>query len=655
MSQVNKMMKRLSVLFLCIVCIGTYANSVNNQFHYDDEHSIVNNYHIRDLGNIGSYFLDPSMFSVDADKAMYRPLLLVSYSINYMISLVITDKGPNGGYQVQGYHVVNVLIHTVNTILVFEIAACLIGAGAFIGALLFAIHPLCSEPVNYISSRSESLAALFYLATLLSFIHSRGKRKTLIVSSWITMVCGLLCKATVVTVPIVILAYDFFCVANGSWKNFKDGFLARHIPYLFIVISYLLVITSNGFLPRSIGQTARGWWPQFLTQVKAVPFYVYKMFVPINLSVEPQFSEQHYFNDVTLVSIALVFTLFFLIIIQLCKRWSVGVVVYGWGLVVLTPVMIFPLNVLVNERRMYLSVAALCVGIGWLVYPSFKTFKRNFSTIGRPKSAIYLCIGVLIMSYMSLTVQRNSVWFHDFGLWSDAVNKGPLMPRAHLYLGNAYKDAAYKLGNRNDRLVKWKLAAISYEKVIEIDSSNDLSRRALNNLGSVHWELQDYENAEKYFREAVEANPRYADAIINLGSIMLMRARKSRNDEIKQQFLQKSLRSYKNALQLKPNHHQAHANLGVVHQDLGQYREAEVSYKRSLLLHPADWRTLKNLGNLIFLRAKNEIGKQRRESLQEARLYFLRSLEYNRNFKDARIALGKVNAMLVNGSSMKGK
>ena len=71
---------------------------------------------------------------------------------------------------------------------------------------------------------------------------------------------------------------------------------------------------------------------------------------------------------------------------------------------------------------------------------------------------------------MSLTVQRNSVWFHDFGLWSDAVNKGPLMPRAHLYLGNAYKDAAYKLGNRNDRLVKWKLAAISYEKVIEIDS-----------------------------------------------------------------------------------------------------------------------------------------------------------------------------------------
>ena len=119
--------------------------------------------------------------------------------------------------------------------------------------------------------------------------------------------------------------------------------------------------------------------------------------------------------------------------------------------------------------------------------------------------------------------------------------------------------------------------------------------------------------------------------------------------------MQKSLRSYKNALQLKPNHHQAHANLGVVHQDLGQYREAEVSYKRSLLLHPADWRTLKNLGNLIFLRAKNEIGKQRRESLQEARLYFLRSLEYNRNFKDARIALGKVNAMLGNGSSMKGK
>ena len=65
------------IIAIVAVCLAAYANSLDNGFHYDDEHSIQRNIHIRDLGNIPLFFKDPSTFSVDHDKGMFRPLLLV--------------------------------------------------------------------------------------------------------------------------------------------------------------------------------------------------------------------------------------------------------------------------------------------------------------------------------------------------------------------------------------------------------------------------------------------------------------------------------------------------------------------------------------------------------------------------------------------------
>ena len=67
-------------------CLALYANSFNNGFHYDDEHSIQQNIYIRTLANVPAFFTDPAMFSVDADKGMYRPLLLLSYALNYALT-----------------------------------------------------------------------------------------------------------------------------------------------------------------------------------------------------------------------------------------------------------------------------------------------------------------------------------------------------------------------------------------------------------------------------------------------------------------------------------------------------------------------------------------------------------------------------------------
>ena len=99
--------------------------------------------------------MSTEFFSVDINKSMYRPILLLTYCINYAL----------GGYDVIGYHIFNVLIHICNSLL---LRAVVIGLGYSSGAgllagVLFVVHPLTTEPVNYISSRSDSLAAMFYL------------------------------------------------------------------------------------------------------------------------------------------------------------------------------------------------------------------------------------------------------------------------------------------------------------------------------------------------------------------------------------------------------------------------------------------------------------------------------------------------------------
>ena len=98
----------LVCLGLPLICLAVYWNSLGNAFHYDDIHSIVDNPSIRSLDNTPSYFKYISTFSADVDRGMYRPLLLVSYALNHAL----------GEYDVQGYRLLNILLHGVNACLV---------------------------------------------------------------------------------------------------------------------------------------------------------------------------------------------------------------------------------------------------------------------------------------------------------------------------------------------------------------------------------------------------------------------------------------------------------------------------------------------------------------------------------------------------------
>jgi Flp pilus assembly protein TadD len=628
-------------------CIALYANSLNNGFHYDDEHSIQQNIYIRSLDNVPAFFAEPAMFSVDADKGMYRPLLLVTYALNYSFN----QRWGLDGYDVRVYRVFNVLLHALCACLVWWLASLIVERRevALVAALLFALHPICTEPANYISSRSESLAALFYLLTMAFFLQGeRTRRWSWKAASWGALILGLLSKSTVITVPAVLLLYDYLFIGRRDLGALSKNLLRRHMAYWLIGISYVLIIYGNKYLTRSLKRSPREGWSQFLTQSEAFVYYLKLLLWPLGLNVEHQFFAQKNLLEVSTVgAILLLLSFLFLLLYLYRKRWNLPLFLNLWGVLALLPVMVVPLNVLVNERRLYLPCVAFCLGLA-LVLRSAWMKRLRFA--GRDAGMLLSLL--VLLGYGLLSFERNQVWASDFSLWRDSVAKAPQMPRPHLYLGNAYKDAALHTIDEKGAEKHWREAKASYKRVIEVAAGpehQDLALRALNNLGSVLFLHNEYEAAEKNYKKAVELNPSYADALVNLGNINLVWGRHAAADPGRQrEFFSTGLQYFDKALAIYPNHWQAYGNRGLIYAGLGELDKARRDYERALYLNPADYSTRSNMGNLYLHQAREAQGRGESgvDLLKKARGYFQRSIQMNPAHKEGQEGLRIVERML---------
>lgn len=202
-----------------LVITAAYANSLQGGFHLDDWYALVQNPHIRSLANIPRFFIDPQTTTVLPENRDLRPILLVSFAINYALS----------GEAVWSYHLLNLLLHWLAVVLVFRIVRDHLWLGedavplAAAAALIVAAHPLNTEPVNYLYARSALLTAVFYLAAFDAAIRDRR------LASAVLLTLALLTKAIAVTFPLVLAGYWWFArrqSPQGQWRGIPWGFLA---------------------------------------------------------------------------------------------------------------------------------------------------------------------------------------------------------------------------------------------------------------------------------------------------------------------------------------------------------------------------------------------------------------------------------------------
>ena len=523
-----------------------YCNSLSNSFHFDDQHSLVENPAIRQLANSAQFFVDPQLFSRTVGSEMYRPLVLLSYALNYQL----------GGYEVRGYRLANIGFH-LGTAWLFCALLIRLGAArqlALLGALIFALHPLTAEPVNYISSRSESLAVLFLVA---AFYFYAGAQKALSIPSLLCFALALLSKSVGLVLPGLLVLHEWSS-GTGWWRRSAR----RQWPYWLLGAGYLL-FTWRLIHEAVVQAPVRHWTAQLSTQIKALGYYLKLLVVPYPLSVEHQFFESSSFAEsAPVLVLGLLASLALMGWRRLRGGDRRGIFWCAWCLLALLPTLVVPLNVLVSERRLYLVLAGFIGFSLWLIQQRLET-KRVLS---------FGAVGVVIL--MLLTLQRNVVWRSEDTLWRDALEKAPQMVRPHLRMGVWYRGTG-----------DLERAENAYLSALHLDPDN---APAHNNMGNLQRSRAQLDAAEQSYLKALAILPAYAEAMINLATLYSGRGQ-----------LDEALQLYQRALPLSGERAEIYNNMGTTYLRLKDFSAAERALRRALALRVGEAGIYRNLGGAL--------------------------------------------------------
>ncbi len=456
-----------------------WANGLDGAFTYDDKVEVVGNRTIRTL----------EQWNAVLGYNASRPLVILSWALDWRL----------WGLEPMGYHAVNVLIHALNAGLVFLLGEELGRrmnltrpmAPALAAAALWALHPMTTEAVTYITGRSESLCATLYLAAVLCWLRwRRGADAFQLLLALLAFLLAAATKEVAATIPATLLAIELLLPSEGPserrrwlglapfWALLAAGAVARKLLYG--------VFTTDLQL-RTLDV-------QIATQAEVLLRYLQLWLLPVGQSVfhdHPPaaglLDPRALFSAAVLVA-GLAFTLW-----QRRERpWlALGA---AWFLLLLAPSSsIVPLKETMAEHRAYLAGWGLCFMVVVSLTPALAA-RRRMAIAAAALACLVLGAG---------THLRNRAWQSEVTLWQDAVEGNP--ESAEAWYG--YADAQRFSGSFDG-------AILGYQRAVELD---DLFLDAWNNLGIALAEQGRIEEARRTWLSTLERHPTYCRAHNNLG------------------------------------------------------------------------------------------------------------------------------------------
>lgn len=433
-----------------------YANTLDAGFHFDDEHHVLANPFVRDLRYVPQYFHRPDLFSALPGHAMYRPMVLLSFALDFSW----------GGYDPLAWRLTAIALHSLTAVGVFLAAAAAAARfsprlprartrGALVAALLFAVHPALTETVNYASARAALLAAAFVVWAFLAHLHVAGRRSvaaraSLAALSLLLFALGLLSKEIAIVFPALLLV--------AAWLEGR-GYLAA-LPAVAVAVLYLLLrrevlgtaVVDFAARAQAVASAdpgsggARTVLDNLWTQARVVPAYACLLLWPQGLCIHRHVRESHSpFEPGVLLGLAVIATL---LVTALRLRRSGPVVALGilWFLVALAPESsIIPLNQVMNEHRLYLPAIGFALALAAFLSrrsaravvsvpvsstaPALEFARAPLALPALPVAAA--AVGVLL----ALTWQRNEDWRDPARIWASAVEVSPASSGAWNALG----------------------------------------------------------------------------------------------------------------------------------------------------------------------------------------------------------------------------
>ncbi len=508
------------------------------------------------------------------------------------------------GDSAAGYHVVNVLLHAINAILVWLVLRRLKIPGAWLAALVFAIHPVNAATVAWISEQKNTLSMLFYAAAILlslKFDEEGGWRWLGL--SLTAFLLALFSKSAVVMLPVVLLGCVWW---QRGRLRLKDLFCSAPFFGLSLVSGLVTIYFHNEHFLKAHPVRAVG-FPFRLAAAGWVPwFYLYKALLPFNLSaIYPQWN-----IDVSqwlswLPGTALVgcLALFWWNRRTWGRPWFFGL---GYFVVMLFPVLgffdqSFYQYSLVSDHWQYYSI----VGVIALAVAAVTMIGRRIDQPLRPVAEVAALAVLLALGTATWT--RAGVYATSETLWRDTLRKNPNAWMADNNLGLVLQAS----GNVPEAIELYEQALRLHPNFAE----------AQNNLGSAWQQAGKLDEAREHYEQAVRLAPDYAHAHNNLGVVLFQL-----------QKLPEAKAQYEEALRLDPNYAKAHVNLGLVLAALGRMPEAMEHWEQALRINSNSADAHYYLG----------IALERAGNLREATEHYQQALRLNPNFSEARTALARL-------------
>ncbi len=574
--------KSVAIAIILIVSFCVYANTIPNEFVYDDENQVLDNPWIKDVRNIPEIFFSNVWAFIPELHVSnyYRPLMHLIYMAEYHIF----------GLKPWGWHLVNIIFHAINGIMVFLIAVTLLNKTqsntqkydyktmnfALIAAIFFAIHPVNTEVVAWVSAVPELSFTLFYLISFYLYINCSVGSKNHIIAI-ILFFLAAISKETALTLPILLFIYDY-AFRKDSIKTFND-YLKRYLPFAIVSVAYILIriYALSGFAPSknhpelNTSQYLINIFPLFIQ-------YLEKLILPINLNA---FHVLHPVYSVLgprfIISLMLTFA-FFMFVILIKRANNTVFFTLSWIFIPLLPTLYIPVvgEATFAERYLYLP------SIGFVILMSI-TIEKIYQIKLFEKAAIPIAISIFIALtglYSTGTVKRNYIWRDNYTLWQDTVEKSPDGYMPHYNLGNIYKE-------------KRLLEKAIYEYQAALKIKPDYADARIN-LAVVYQGQGKFEDALREYQDAIALGPELAaPAYFNLGNLHLQYGH-----------VQDAISAYKTAIGLAPDFVEPYLNLGTLYRNMGLFEDAITQYreilKRTSLAFPIKLKvTHQNLGSVF--------------------------------------------------------
>jgi Flp pilus assembly protein TadD len=593
-------------LFLVVAISLTYSNTLHGAFQYDDYSDIKDNMSIRRLWPLRDVFF------VAGRGFMTRPVANLTFALNYAM----------GGLNPFYYHLTNLGIHlgaslaflgvvrrTLSLPQARERYASHISTLSLVIAAIWALHPLQTESVSYITQRYESLMGLFVLLTFYCLL-----RTTESPSPWkwegLASLCCLLAlgsKEVAVSAPILVLLFDrtfitgSFRKAWGEHKVLYGGLLIAGLCFAFVQV-YAMKRTWAGVGGQS--ETV-SWWLYALNQPAVILHYLRLVIWPHPLSFD-------YFWPVVrgtkqlLPSILAVCTLLALTLWGVVRMPKMAFLATFFFFILAPTSSVMPILDLAVEHRMYLPTAPVIVMI---VIGIYQLITRNNIIAASDSSISRLLIAVIVACSFSalciLTYLRNEDYQNPIDLWKSAVAQAPNNPRAHHnyaynlseagFLDEALRQYAITIdlapniaifqsnyGVLLGRVGRYQEALDHLRRAVQLDPKDP---RYFINLGGVLWNKGSVDSAVICFEEASKVDPRAALPYTAMASIVLAKGQTT-----------KALDLAGKAIALEPFNPLCRFILGAIYLKIGDHPQARASFQSAISLDLNPAKTASNAG-----------------------------------------------------------